>query len=207
MTTQNEYTETEVKILRAARKVFLDKGYSGARMQEIADQANINKALLHYYFRSKEQLFQGIFAEALNTMFPMLIDILNADISFYEKIYKVFNVHIDFLKENRDMPLFLMQEAKNRKQFLFDTIERYNPIENSSIIAQIQELIQTGEIREIDPRQLLMNIISLSIFPFAAEPVLETIMHIDQQEFDDMLEQRKKILPEFVINAIKIPES
>jgi len=198
------YTETEIKILRAARRIFLQKGYSGARMQEIANEANINKALLHYYFRSKERLFQGIFSEALHTMFPMLMNILKSDLSFYEKIYKVFDAQIDFLRENKDMPLFLMQEAKNRKEFLFETLKQYDPLMQTRIVEQIQELIDKGEIRPIDPRQLLMNVISLSVFPFAGEPILKFMLHVSDQEFDDMIEARKKILPEFVINAIKI---
>ena len=204
MNNATPYTNTEKKILKAARKVFIEKGYNGARMQEIANEAEINKALLHYYFRSKEKLFDGIFSEALNTMFPMLMEIMNADTSFYDKIYRVFDVYIDFLKNNRELPLFLMQEAKNRKQFLFDTIRQYDPFTNSRIAEQIQELIDRGEIKPVNPRQILMNIISLSVFPFAAEPLVEFILHVNEEEFDQLMEERKKFLPEFVINAIKI---
>src|SRR5574339_606892 len=110
---------SEEKILAAARKVFMEKGMAGARMQDIADEDGINKALLHYYFRSKDKLFETIFAETSSRFIPRMTEILNADTPLFEKINTFCEAYISQIQQNPYMPLFLMNEAnKHPDSFL-----------------------------------------------------------------------------------------
>src|SRR5271156_3051845 len=101
----------EQRILAAAKKVFLLKGMDGARMQDIADEAGINKALLHYYFRSKEKLFEVIFREAMDQLFPRIIGILNADKPLFDKIESFCGEYVGMLLNNPYLPMFVMNEV------------------------------------------------------------------------------------------------
>jgi AcrR family transcriptional regulator len=96
---------TEEKILIAARKVFIEKGWDGARMQEIADNAGINKALLHYYFRNKEQLFKRVFAGIVGKLIPNLNTIIQSEQPIFEKIQAFIDAYLDFLLANQELPL------------------------------------------------------------------------------------------------------
>ncbi len=198
------YLSTEEKIIVAARKVFTKKGLSGARMQDIADEAGINKALLHYYFRSKDKLFEKIFEEGSKKMF-MTVNALveSADLNLFQKIEKIIEAHIQIEIENPYIPAFIMNEANQNpefiKKFLQDTIKL--PIK---LVEQIQEGINLGHIRPINPVQLFMNIMSLSAFPFIAKPIFQTSFGITDEQFFMLMEQRKKHVVEFIINAIKL---
>src|SRR5262245_18627739 len=109
---------TEEKILNAARKVFRKKGMTGARMQEISDEAGINKALLHYYFRSKEKLFERVLHETLEEALPLLGKILNEDIPLFEKIERYVHAHISIISKNEYLPAFVIQELNRDPQKL-----------------------------------------------------------------------------------------
>src|SRR5580698_7184188 len=106
-----EKDNSEEKILTAAKKIFLLKGMDGARMQDIADEAKINKALLHYYFRSKEMLFEKIFKEALEKLFPKILDIWKSDVSLFQKIENFCVKYIDMMQQNPYLPLFVLNEV------------------------------------------------------------------------------------------------
>src|SRR5215831_5817845 len=102
---------TEKRILAAAKKVFLTKGMDGARMQDIADAAGINKALLHYYFRSKEKLFEKIFTEAMSGLFPKINSILESEQTVFEKIEMICGEYIDQIQQTPYLPMFILSEA------------------------------------------------------------------------------------------------
>ena len=104
-------TETEQKILDAAKKVFVVKGMTGARMQEIADEAGINKSLLHYYFRTKEKLFEAVFQSALGEFFPKVTSYMISDISLEDKIKVFVKEYSKVLQENPFLPSFIIGEV------------------------------------------------------------------------------------------------
>lgn len=194
---------TEEKILDAAKKIFVTKGMAGARMQDIADAAGINKAMLHYYFRSKEKLFEVIFTEALNRLVPKVTAILDSDIPLFDKIKKFCEEYIDIVTGNPFIPLFVINEMnKQPEDFLRKVWGKQKPgIKN--FFRQVENEVEKGTIKPIHPFQLLTHIISLTIFPFIAKPILHFMTEMDEKQYHDFMEARKKEIPKLVIDAIK----
>ena len=196
---------TEKIILDAAKDVFQHKGMDGARMQEIADKAGINKAMLHYYYRSKQKLFEAVFKSAVNFMLPKIIKIINTEDHLFNKIENFTNKYISFISKHSYMPLFIINEL-NRNPDLLKTIFA-NKIDNDleqKLVNQINELVEKGEIRKTQPEQLLLDIMSLSIFPVVGKPLLQNILQKNNTEYKKLIKQRKTYVAKFVINSIKI---
>lgn len=195
---------TEEKILHSARKVFTKKGLSGARMQDIADEAGINKALLHYYFRSKEKLFEKIFEEASTKMFAKITEFIDSkELSLFEKIEKMVENQITMSMENPFLPAFVINEFhQNAEGAICQAIGRKMSVSHK-LIEHIQEAINQGLIRPINPIQLFANIMSLSMFPFVSKPIMQMNMGVTDEQFMLLMEQRKKDVADFIIRAIK----
>lgn len=194
---------TEQKILVAAKKVFTLKGMAGARMQEIANEAEINKALLHYYYRSKDKLFEAVFMDAFLTMVPDVMDLLKVEMPLFEKIELFAEKYIDIFLENPFIPGFVLNELSQNPQRIVDLISKTG-IQPQFFIDQINDEIAKGKIKPIQPQHLIVNLLSMCIFPFIARPILKTIIFAqDDQKFIEFIEQRKKEVPEFIINSIK----
>ncbi|HEY2721027.1 MAG TPA: TetR/AcrR family transcriptional regulator [Chitinophagaceae bacterium] len=193
----------EVRILEAAKKVFVKRGMAGARMQDIADEAGINKAMLHYYFRNKEKLFEKIFSELSQGFFPKLVKIFESTESLFLKIEMFVSEYIDQMRQTPYLPIFVLNEVNRQPEIFIKRImgDRRPPVEK--FFASIQSEIKKGVIKPINPSQLLLNIISLCVFPFVARPMFQIIVNIDKPTFDKILEQRKKELAQFIIDAIK----
>lgn len=195
---------TEEKILEAARNVFVKNGMNGARMQDIADEAGINKALLHYYFKNKQQLFEQIFMEAASKLFPRINAIFIADEPFFTKIELFCDEYINVVLENPYLPLFVLNELNQDPIFFFNKLWKgKGRPEPGKFLAQIQEEISKGRIKDISPLQLLMNLLSMTIFPFIAKPIFQMTIGIDELQWRMFMEQRKKEIPRFIIDAIK----
>ncbi|MDT3741351.1 MAG: TetR/AcrR family transcriptional regulator [Candidatus Kapabacteria bacterium] len=189
---------TEEKILEAARKVFIEKGFDGARMQEISDSAGINKAMLHYYFRSKDKLFLKIFEAAFKQFVPKMSGIFSAEISLMDKIQLFISGYIDLLDKNPYIPLFILREITRNpnviKELVFDKIEIiYNAIDMN-----VKAEIQAGRIRDIDTKHLILNTISMCIFPFVGKPLLKHLFNTNDEEYRAMLLERKKVVFEVI---------
>jgi AcrR family transcriptional regulator len=193
----------EQKILEAAKDVFLQKGYYGTRMQDIADKASINKAMLHYYFRSKDKLFDKILDEALESLFSNIHSILLSSKSFEDKINDFIVNYIDTLNNNRFLPAFIIHELNHNrdriKKLMFKKIKKIPPI----FINQIKKEIATGRIYPINPTQLIINLLSLCIFPFIAKNLFEIVFEFNDKTFDKFIEERKKILPQLIFQGIQ----
>lgn len=195
---------TEERILAAAKKSFVSKGMAGARMQDIADEAGINKALLHYYFRNKEKLFHVIFLEAANKVFPRINQIFAADEPLFEKIEHFCEEYIDIIIENPYLPLFVLNEINKDPDYFFKKVwvgkTKPNP---EKFLQQIEEEVRKGIIKRISPLHLLINLLSMSIFPFVAKPMLQRNLGLDELQFRSVMEQRKTEIPKFIIESIK----
>ncbi len=194
---------TEQKILAAAKKVFVKKGMDGARMQDIADEAGINKALLHYYFRNKEKLFEQIFAESAGRFIPKVKAILIADTGFYEKIESFCGEYIDMVMQNPYLPMFVMNELQKQPAAMIKKIFKGSLPDLSKFIGQMQEEIKAGRIKPIHPAHLIMNMMSMCIFPFIGRPMLSAVMGISDTQFMTAMEERKKAVPKFIFDAIR----
>lgn len=195
---------TEEKILDAARKVFVTKGMYGARMQDIADEAGINKALLHYHFENKEKLFETVFLEAAGQLFPRVNAIFNSDEPLFEKIEKFCDEYITIVIENPYLPLFVMNEMMQDPMYFMKKVwGTRNKPDPTNFLKQIQEEVEKGNIKPISPLHLLMNLISMTIFPFIAKPMFQLNLGLDEFQFRHAMEQRRKEIPLFIINAIR----
>jgi TetR/AcrR family transcriptional regulator len=194
---------TEEKIFNAARIVFQRKGFSGARMQEIADEAGINKAMLHYCFKNKELLFKAVFMNAFGQLAPKINEIFNSQDSVFDKITKFTSSYISFVILNPYLPQFIIQEMNNNPEFVMSFMENENRPNPAVLISQIEREIADGVIKPINPKQLLMDIFSMTVFPFAAQVMMRGILQISESEFNEMMEERKTMIAEQIINSIK----
>lgn len=193
---------TEQVILNAAITIFQKKGMSGARMQEIADEANINKAMLHYYYRNKQQLFEAVFMQAFQKLAPQLNLIFASEVGVNEKIRRFTASYIDFILENPYLPSFIVQELNNNPEFVVKFMSHKGKPDPKPFLRQIEEEIKAGNIKNIPPKQLLLNLLSLTIFPFVGEMMIKVIMHISDSEFKKLMEERKTLIAEQLINSI-----
>ena len=194
---------TEERILASAKKIFVEKGMAGARMQDIADDAGINKAMLHYYFRSKEKLFEVIFKEAAARLFPTIASILNSDLPLFEKIRRFTNDYLEIVIENPFLPLFVLNEINKRPQAFGKKIFGHHRPPVHILAEQIQQEIHKKNIKPINPAHLVMNMMSMCVFPFVGKPMIQLIMNIDDTQFRNMMEERKTMIADFIIASIK----
>jgi TetR/AcrR family transcriptional regulator len=201
--------DTETKILDAAKEVFQHKGLTGARMQEIADKAGINKALLHYYYRTKDRLFEKVFELAFSVFIPKIREtVLSTDKSVFEKIEFFVENYINLLYKHPFIPGFVISELNRNPQILVSFFEKNIQFKELNLFEnfdnQLKSEAEKGIIRPIDARNLMTTVIGMCIFPIVARPIIQGIMfNNDKKEYDVFLSQRKKFVTEFIINAIK----
>lgn len=194
---------TEVQILDAAKNVFQSKGMDGARMQEIADKAGINKAMLHYYYRNKQLLFEAVFNNAFSLLAPQLNTILNDDSSIEKKIRNFTSNYISFMDKHPYLPAFVIQELNRNPEFIlkmknnlgFPNIEKFK--------IQVNQEVKDGILKPISAEQLFMNVMALNVFPFVAKPLLMAFTNTDDEAYNGLIEKRKTEVADFIINSIK----
>lgn len=198
--------QTEILILNAAKKVFINKGLEGARIQEIADEAGINKALVHYYFRSKEKLFDAIFQEAFQKFLPRIKETMSNDYPLIKKIEIFIDHYLDLLIENPHLPAFILHEINRDPNFkLVEILKSNGGIPLEPFFAQVQNEVDSGNIVPISPSHLIVNILALCVFPFAGKPIIKSIIFQDNSEkYEKFILERKQEITVFVISALKV---
>lgn len=195
---------TEELILEAAQAVFLEKGLAGARMQEIADRAGINKALLHYYFRSKEKLSELIINRAVGALLPRMVAALETEADLFEKIRRLAGEYVTFVSKNSFLPLFIVNEVNRNPQFFFKMAVQHEKPHLDKFRQQVEEAVTQGRIRPISSAQLLMNMMSMVIFPFLGKPIFAVALGLSEEEYGQEMERRRTEVAEFVIRAIAV---
>lgn len=196
---------TEQRILEAAKKVFLLRGLDGARTQEIADEAGINKAMLHYYFRNKDRLFQMVFDSISSKIVPDLTAIVEQDLPIVVTLDRIIHRYIDFIAENPKVPLFLISELTKdpeRIKNLLNQTQNFSKMQNFGM--KLLQEMQAGTIKQVNPLHLVLNVISMCLFPFIAQPMVQQIMKISDEEYAFVLSQRKDEVSKFVHAALKM---
>jgi len=201
--------KTEDLILDAAKEVFIRKGMAGARMQEIADEAGINKALLHYYFRSKEKLFERVFAEVFTNFFPSVAGALRTSETVFEKIEKFVDAYMDLLTDHPFIPAFIINEMNRDPDAGAYYIKHIGAAVEGEFIQSFAQSVQqeakAGIIRETDPLHLIVNILGLCLFPVIGRPIISAILFKgDQPAYDHFLAERKHEVTNFIIHSIKM---
>ena len=195
--------KAEFKIKEAAHSVFMEKGMAGARMQEIADKAGINKALLHYYYRSKELLFKAVFEGIIKRFIPKMISLVTSDLPLEAKVYQMADKYIDFLSEHREMPLFVLTELRRGPEKLVRALNIDRLIDLSMLQNQLNEEAAKGNIRHIEASQFMLNFVSMMVFPFAAGHMFTSIFGVEEEDFKKIMEARKTEVPKFIMNALR----
>lgn len=198
---------TEEKIFQAAQKVFVRKGLDGARMQEIANEAGINKALLHYYFRTKEKLFEAIFKHVFSQIFPDIRELVVSNHTIEDKLGTFIEKYIDLLVRHPFLPAFILKEIGRDPEFMAEQIKSRG-IDPGIVLKMFEKEMTAGRIRSMDPKDLLINLLSLCIFPVASKPLMTVMMfENDSKAYQNFLHQRKTTVREFILHSILIDKS
>jgi len=186
-----ESQSTEEKIKEAARKVFMRKGFSATRTRDIAEEAGINLALLNYYFRSKKKLFDEIMQEKFKKLFGVIVPILNDNATTLEtKIELVASGYIQVLLENPDLPIFIFNEIRKEDSSIVQNIKFDKVILNSSFMNQLKE-----RRNDVNPIQILISILGMTIFPFIAKPMMLLSGMSNDETFTVLMNERKGLIP------------
>lgn len=190
---------TEEKIKEAARTVFMKKGYSATRTRDIAEEAGLNLALLNYYFRSKEKLFELVMMEKFQAFFGVILPILNdASTSLEKKIELIASGYIDMLTENPDLPIFILSEIRTNADRMVEHVRLDKILAESSLVKQLQERRP-----DMHPVQFIMSILGLVVFPFVMRPVLIQSKGADIKMFNAMMTARKEWIPKWADSILK----
>jgi TetR/AcrR family transcriptional regulator len=169
-------SNTEQKIIEAAKTSFMTHGLYGARMQDIANNAGINKALLHYYFRSKEKLFDHVFEGALSKYFQQMLIFSDTSMPIEARIHRYIDNMIDFLSEYPQMAMFIIKEISMNQEVFYEKVKHLKPNNGRSLLAVMQEGIASGELPDkLDPVIFITNLHSLCSYPFLASPIFKAM--------------------------------
>lgn len=196
-------TGTEQRIFEAAREEFIVKGLEGAKMQDIADRAGINKALLHYYFRTKERLFEAVAKQVLGRVFPVLRNLLESELPLEEKLDQIVDMYVETVSRNSFVPLFVITEMNKRPQHFFERILPGELPKPQKLVQQLETAAQEGRIRAIEPVHLVSNILAMCVFPFLARPMLCGVMGLSDQDWKHYVDGRKAEIKRFVRDALR----
>jgi AcrR family transcriptional regulator len=198
---KKEVISAEQKIITAARKLFTQKGFDAVKTRDIAKEAGINIALLNYYFRSKEKLFEIIMQENMQEFFMSINQLINDEkTEVKHKIDLLVNKYIDILSANPQLPLFVMSNMRNNPQ----RGELQNKFRESYFMKQVQEEIKSGKIAPIKPVNFMMNIVGLTIFPFIGRTMIQNINGVDDKQFNELMEERRKMIPKWIEAMLKV---
>lgn len=194
---------TQEKILDAARKVFVTKGMDGARMQEIADEAGINKALLHYYFRTKQQLFDAIFEESMGKLVPNMMEIFKQKSNFREKIEAIVEAYDSVIRKNPFLPQFVIREINRDPDQLAGAI-RSRGFDSNTLNGFLDEDIKNGVIAPITMPHLFANLVGMMMIPYAGRPLLQqNLFNNNAEEYDKFLLERRQVVTQFILHALQ----
>lgn len=189
-----EELSTEDKILIAASKVFTEKGFSGTRTRDIAEEAGINLALLNYYFRTKEKLFEQVMKVKIILLFGQIIPIVtNEKTSLDEKIDLASVKYFDILTKNPNLPIFVLSEIQKKTSDVKSILPFEKVLNNSYLMKQIKERKP-----DVNPFHFLLNFLSMTVFPFLGKPILQSFDLMDDNEFQKFVEERKTMVPMWI---------
>lgn len=202
----NSDQNMEQAILESATRLFLEKGFKATSTTEIAKDAGCNQALVHYYYRTKDRLFEAIFEKKMKSFIGSFLAISEKDISFKEKLTRKIEAHFDAISADPQLPLFLFNEINSNPKRLEQLREKLGDIPATVFIQiknELDEEIASGNIRPITFYDLLLNIVSLNIMIFIIEPLFKTITRISDEDFLKLRERRKKENVHIILNSLK----
>jgi AcrR family transcriptional regulator len=198
--------KTEQIIIKAAEAEFFEKGYGNARTVSIANRACVNHSILHYYFRTKEQLFQKIFEEKVHTLIQMFSGIFEQKLDFKDTMRFFIETQFNFVAQNPQLPRFVFNEIISNEANRNWAVKTLSP-QLLPFMKKVEKMLKSeiakGNVRHITIRDLIMNIISVNISSFIAMPVIKTVFNINSDRaMKNMLNKRRESNVQFILNAI-----
>ncbi len=202
-----ESESTREKIKEAATAVFVERGYDGARMQEIADRAGANKAMIYYYFRSKDELFEAIFSETFATLFEMFAKLFDVPaFNPQQLVPQLVHIHLDFLQAHPHLPRMLAREIHSNNPIVDRVVQQLFTKSARPFLDQVQKRIvhakKTGLIRDVDPVQTIWNLIALNLFTFLTQPIMSAAWPEKFADADRMLAEREKAIVDLLLYGL-----
>ena len=200
--------DTRERILRAATDVFVDKGLAGARMQEIADRADVNKAMLHYYFRTKDRLYDTVVGETIGKGFAQAVDLLRREeLSLEERVKSFIDTYVDLLAAHPHLPRLILQDlatgGTRMARIIVMAQERASFLRAEPALQMIRDGIESGDIRELDPVQTMISLMGMCVFFFIARPIIPAAFGLDGREGSEtFLAERKENIREVFLHGV-----
>ncbi|MDR1336957.1 MAG: TetR/AcrR family transcriptional regulator [Tannerella sp.] len=192
------------RIVESARELFVKRGLKRTTVRDIASTAGTNVAMVNYYFRSKDNLFETIFDEAFSILTKRIFSIMNSDLPFFEMIREWVYSYYDTLMEYPNMPIFVLTELAQNPDKLK---EKFNPLYPrqlyEKVAGRIREEVEKGVIRELSVPDFFLNLISLSIFPFVGMPIAIQFLHLSEEQYVEQLDRHREYIVDFIIQAIR----
>jgi TetR/AcrR family transcriptional regulator len=187
--------DKERAIINAATELFLDKGFASTSTTEIAKRVGCNQALVHYYFRTKERLFEAVFAEKFKSFVTNILEISQGNFTFEEKLRLKIESHFDMLQDNPKLPLLIVYELNTNPKRLESMKEHLGDLPTkvfANFQVELDTEIEKGNIREIKVIDLIFNIISLNLSMFIIGPILKSFAGLSKVGYENLVNQRKK---------------
>ena len=203
--------DTEQRILDAAHAVFVRRGTAGARMQEIAAEAGVNQALLHYYFRNKEQLAQAAFERAARGFMPAVVQVIASDGDLEDKVRRIIDLELSALSRAPYLPGYIISEVTHHPERAAQLIaavtglmpQELGPRVLGTLRKQINARVKAGTLTAIAPESFIVNLMALCIFPFAVRPMIQAMLGMDDRRFGQFITRRRADLPAFFLGALR----
>ncbi len=210
-TTVRHDGDTEARILRAAHTVFVRRGTAGARLQEVADEAGVNKALLHYYFRTKDRLAAAVFQSVASQQLPRVFQILSSELDIEAKVRGIVGLLLDRLLDAPYAPGYILSELSRHPERTPQFVQAVLGVDAGGVLPglrktlgrQIAQRVAEGTLRAISVEQFVVNLQSLCLFPFVARQMLCAVMQLDDAGFARFIAERKRTLPDFFLEALR----
>jgi AcrR family transcriptional regulator len=191
-------SSTEEKIKEAARKLFTQKGFAATRTRDIAEEAGINLALLNYYFRSKQKLFDLVMMENFRKFLDgMKVNFQQEDLSMGERVEKIVEAYVDFLTEFPDLPLFILNEIRGNHSKIAAKVHKEVGPMRSKLFQELATANKEGK-SALAPFHFVANLVGLTVFPFVGRPLLQRVTGTTDEQFDAFMQERKELVPQWI---------
>ena len=202
----NNFSPTEKMAIEAAIVEFQENGFKRTSMSSIAKEAGISKKELKTYFDNKDDVFKAVFLELYGRIAPQLQDIMDGEMPVIEKIRHFTNNYISFINDYKFLPLGLIRKLNSKTDFAKEFIVNLRMPDPTIFYGQIEAEIDKGRIRKINPKQLMINIFALSVFPHVASPLMKDFINAGNDEFENIKKKGTTQVADFIINSIQIPQ-
>lgn len=200
--------DVKERIMLAARDLFIQNGYNSTSIRDIAAASGTNVAMVNYYYHSKYNLFEIIFDEALNVLIKRVFTIISSDKTFFDLVEQWIESYYSTLMEYPQIPIFVLNEINQNPERLKERVLQHEPLQIYFALSErVEKEVQNGTIRPIPPLDLLLNVLSLCVFPFVFGRMATKVASKTQDEYDQMLNEHKAHVKEFVIHALKPNEN